>query len=301
MHGLSTSKTAAFVTISPMGLKDTSSVVQNGRRLRSQPAAMMHGFEEEAFGFAKDVITAAATGATGDLIAQFTEKQRKGDSSLQFTVDDTDAAMESFDFDFDLRRTASYATFAAGYTGAFQHVLFDNLHERIDDPIMRLAVNQGLVIPLVYYSLLVWLVPKLRARSQEEEAQLRGNINVMAMIPRNWAFWVPLQFIQFNYIPADFQVVYCSFLGLIWNVCLSFFTAGGQAKDIPQPTAAELNIEPLADVSISAEPELFKAYETVDSTTPSSTYGYGSSRPSNSTSFSSSTVLAAIEDGMRRR
>ena len=200
MHGLSSTSSAFVSTKSPAGLKGTDKnlLTQNGQRFRVQPtAAMIGGHEAEIFGFAKDIATAAATGATGDLIAQLAAKKRKESAfQLQDGNEMLSAPFEMDLSDLDLRRTAAYGCFAAGYTGAFQHVLFDNLQERISDPVERLAINQGLIIPLVYYSLLVWLVPKLRARSPEEEVELRGNINVQKMIPRNWAFWVPLQFIQ---------------------------------------------------------------------------------------------------------
>ena len=198
---------------------------------------MPTGFEAEAFGFVKDVITAGITGGTGDVIAQFAEKQKQDkennsdDDGVSFFS--TDSSDNNEPFELDIRRSLSYATFAAGYTGAFQHVLFANMQEAIADPVMKLAINQGLIIPLCYYTLLVWLVPKLRAKSQDEEDMLRGSINVLKMIPRNWAFWVPLQFIQFNFIPTEFQVIYCSCLGLIWNVCLSFLTAGKVTTEPP--------------------------------------------------------------------
>jgi Mpv17 / PMP22 family len=190
------------------------------------------GLEGEAFGFIKDSLTAAVTGGAGDVIAQLAAKQSKQGDNTGIEISDEP-------FELDVRRTLSYATFAAGYTGAFQHALFANLQESIPEPLVRLALNQGLIIPLCYYSLLVWLVPKMRATSMEEEERLRSSINVLQMIPRNWAFWVPLQFIQFAYIPTEYQVIYCCFLALIWNVILSFFTSGAsKTESLPLPETA---------------------------------------------------------------
>jgi len=239
------------------------SLTQDGTRFRPQPLAMMGGdLDMELFGLAKDVLTAAATGAAGDLFAQFAAHKSSASPSGISEDDDAFAYQKEImaeeppqPFDLDLRRTLSYAGFAAGYTGGFQHFLFANLQEAFPDPVARLALNQGVIIPLCYYSLLFFVVPKLRARSPQEETQIRSNIDVFKMIPRNWAFWVPLQFIQFNFIPMDYQVVYCSFLGLIWNICLSFLTAGSKVVEeevaVPAFQSVGADAEIVADVQIS--------------------------------------------------
>lgn len=244
MHGR-TSSSPAFVA--PKGFPGSSRSVkltQDGKRLCVEPLAMFTGFEGEAFSFLKDVVTAGATGGTGDVIAQLAEKNKFG------AAEDESDEIKFFEepegnFELDVRRSLSYTSFAAAYTGAFQHFLFANLQDAIPDPIVRVAVNQGLIIPLCYYSLLVFLVPKLRAKTKQEEEDLRGSINLMKMIPRNWLFWVPLQFVQFNFIPIEFQVVYCSCLSLIWNIILSLLTAGGSKEERPLPETV------MADISIS--------------------------------------------------
>lgn len=279
MHGSPSSfssTSAAFVC--PRGMIDTGkrpSLTKDGQRFRPEPVALMPtGLEGEAFGLAKDILTAAVTGASGDIIAQLAEKQKtdaaKGDTSWFPLADELE---EPF-FELDVRRSASYATFAAAYTGAFQHFLFANLQEALPDPVTRLAVNQGLIIPLCYYTLLLLVLPKLRATSVEEEEQLRSSINIQKMIPRNWAFWVPLQFIQFNFIPTEFQVVYCSFLGLIWNVCLSLFTAGGAKVDSPSeevvvkaPAQKGGEVVAAVTISYSDDTELVEAFQTASAST----------------------------------
>lgn len=216
----------------------------------SQPLEMFNGLEGAGIGLGllKDVLTAGVTGGTGDIIAQFAAQ--KSDSQEW----DAEGKIDFFDepFELDTRRSLSYASFAAVYTGGFQHLLFSNLSEAFPDPMVRVVINQGLVIPLCYYSLLVWAVPKLRARSQVEEKELRGNIDLRKMIPQNWAFWVPLQFIQFNFIPMDLQVVYCSFCGLVWNIALSFLTAGDVAREeglVPETAVQQAGT--VADIKFS--------------------------------------------------
>ena len=304
--------TTAFV-VAPRGMIDNSRtsnkkisqaqspsclLTQDGTRLRPyehQPLGMMlGGMELEALGFAKDVLTASVMGGAGDIIAQFAE-QKKASSSMDgndLLLPKEIAAASSADesFDLDLRRTLSYASFAAAYTGGFQHFLFAGLSETIADPLVRTGLNQGLIIPLCYYSLLVLFIPKLRARSQREEETLRSNIDVKKMIPRNWLFWVPLQWIQFTFIPMDLQVVYCSALGLVWNIILSLMTAGG-AKTEPVvvtekgvPVLQNANTM-VADVKISlsngaeaGDSNLVRAYQSTNTSPANGLFGNGDAR-----------------------
>lgn len=251
MHG----KRFSSSFVSPRGLIGISSpsnkLNQDATRLFSTPSIdLFTGLEGGGFelGLLKDVLTAGATGGTGDIIAQFAAQRS------DFEEGGAEGKIDFFDepFELDTRRSLSYAVFAAVYTGGFQHFLFSILSESIPDPMVRVVINQGLIIPLCYYSLLVWAVPKLRAGSKAEERDLRGSIDLRTMIPRNWAFWVPLQFIQFNFIPMDLQVVYCSVCGLVWNIVLSFFTAGGVPREEgPVSQNARWQTSADADVKLS--------------------------------------------------
>ena len=49
-----------------------------------------------------------------------------------------------------------------------------------------------------------------------------------ATLLRNWCFWLPVQFVQFNFIPAEFNVTFTAAFGVIWNAILSWSTAAGK-------------------------------------------------------------------------
>ena len=177
----------------------------------------------QVVGFVGDIATAGITGGIGDYIAQLYEAPKS-------TSTPGAEAPNKSKFVFDYRRTIAYGTFAGVYTGGFQHLWFSRLCQKYPNPTVQLAINQGLAIPLLYYPILLWMVPKMRARSVQEKIALRKNIDVKAMIPKNWAFWLPLQFIQFRFVPVKFQIAYCSICGLIWKVILSVLTAGSASN-----------------------------------------------------------------------
>jgi hypothetical protein len=117
-----------------------------------------------------------------------------------------------------------------------QHFIFGFLNENFDEPLTRLALAQFGFIPFCYYPTFLLMVPALRAGWESEfgseEASVRQKelfSDVAGKIPatllRNWCFWLPVQFVQFNYINPDLQVTYAAAFGVIWNAILSWSTA----------------------------------------------------------------------------
>ena len=101
---------------------------------------------------------------------------------------------------------------------------------------------QFFFIPFCYYPTFLFMTPALRAGWEygfgSEEAKTRQNqlfSEVASKIPptllRNWCFWLPVQFVQFNYIPAELNVTFTAAFGVIWNAILSWSTAGTAEKE----------------------------------------------------------------------
>jgi protein Mpv17 len=147
--------------------------------------------------------------------------------------------------DWDVVRTNAFVVFGALYTGGAQHFIFNYLNNSFDEPLARLAMAQFFFIPFCYYPTFLFMTPALRAGWEHgfgsEEAKARQNqlfSEVASKIPptllRNWCFWLPVQFVQFNFIPAELNVTFTAAFGVIWNAILSWSTAAGK-----QQTAAE--------------------------------------------------------------
>lgn len=240
-----------------------------GGAMAAAAAAAAAGGGSHLVGFVGDFATAAITGGIGDCIAQALEtpsrnNETDGVSAVvgqetpssyhrntnhnhqlepQVQPRKTSSPSSRFVFlpsNFDSRRTTAYAAFAGIYGGAFQHLWFSGLRRAFPDPNTQLAINQGSIVPLLYYPVLLWMVPKIRARSIEEKQTLRKSIDIKKMVPRNWAFWIPLQSIQFRLVPNKFQVAYCSFCGFLWRIILSWLTAGSRTNnEAKQPKTPE--------------------------------------------------------------
>jgi len=144
--------------------------------------------------------------------------------------------------DWDVIRTNAFVVFGALYTGGAQHFIFNYLNNSFDEPLARLGMAQFFFIPFCYYPTFLFMTPALRAGWEygfgSEEAKTRQNqlfSEVASKIPptllRNWCFWLPVQFVQFNYIPAELNVTFTAAFGVIWNAILSWSTAGTAEKE----------------------------------------------------------------------
>ena len=52
----------------------------------------------------------------------------------------------------------------------------------------------------------------------------------------NWSLWIPAQYINFKYIPIQFQVLFSNSVGFIWNLYLSSVTY--KKNDFGHPATA---------------------------------------------------------------
>ena len=193
--------------------------------------------------FFEHVATGGALACVGDVMAQ-TLTGRSNKNELQVPPQDWDRV-----------RTGALAVFGAGYTGGVQHFIFQFLNGSVDDPIQRLLLAQFVFIPFCYYPAFVATVPALRAAfGEEDREQLVQDIlgRLPATLVRNWTFWIPVQYIQFNYIPADLQVTYCAMFGVVWNAILSWSTL--QASSVIRVNELEATPQNEPTVTLPREP-----------------------------------------------
>ena len=184
--------------------------------------------------FYQHVATGGALALAGDIIAQsLLSEQAKRDNQLSFPPKDWDKV-----------RTAAFVVFGAFYTGGAQHFIFDYLNTNFDEPLKRLALAQFFFIPFCYYPTFLVMTPTLRAgweygfggttQSAFRERQMTLVTEVAQKIPstlvRNWMFWLPVQFVQFNYVPVDLNVTFTATFGVIWNAILSWSTAASSSS-----------------------------------------------------------------------
>jgi hypothetical protein len=84
----------------------------------------------------------------------------------------------------------------------------------------KLAVNQFIMIPVVYMPLFFAFTGALSKLSVEQSIQ-RAQSMYLSLLKRNYFYWLPMQLVQFLLIPTEWQIPYISVASLLWTVVLS--------------------------------------------------------------------------------
>mmetsp|Transcript_8980 Transcript_8980/g.13803 ORF Transcript_8980/g.13803 Transcript_8980/m.13803 type:complete len:304 (+) Transcript_8980:135-1046(+) len=156
---------------------------------------------------------------------------------------------------YDTRRAASFAIFDMMYralqhfaypvivaecygqhiNGIFQSIglgsTFANQMDYMAAMEQTLA-SQLVIVPVLYYPVFFSLTGYVQGLSTEE-AITRAKETFIPLMKRNLLFYIPVQFIQFCYLPTDVQIPFLSVCGLCWTYILSNFAGSvkGYAGD----------------------------------------------------------------------
>jgi hypothetical protein len=169
------------------------------------------------------MMTGATLAVTGDAIAQSQDKTS----------------------DYDTRRASSFAVFDMAYR-ALQHYSFPIIvaachgqyigsipGAHVLDVTQLSAIEQTLasqlgIVPFMYYPAFFALTGAVQGLSVSG-AVTRAQENFLPLMKRNLLFWLPMQFIQFGYVPEDLQIPFLSVCGLFWTFIIS--AAAGSTKN----------------------------------------------------------------------
>ncbi|KAG8463802.1 hypothetical protein KFE25_004075 [Diacronema lutheri] len=131
---------------------------------------------------------------------------------------------------YDVRRGASMGAFAALYTGLFQAWWFDQLNhalpgggsgiESLCAAVVKMSACQFCTIPLLYLPLLFGVQGVVRGLGWERTIA-HAKQSFWPLLQRNWAFWVPLQTVQFALVPTEWQLLFVCTAALAWAAALS--------------------------------------------------------------------------------
>jgi len=171
-------------------------------------------------------------------------------------------AQSKTDEPYDTRRAGSFFTFDMAYR-ALQHVSFpvivaschgqflsDVVPSDLNLPPEALAAmeqtlaSQLGIVPFLYYPVFFTLTAYIQGLTAPQGLE-RAKENFLPLMKRNLLFWIPVQFIQFGYIPSDLQIPFLSVAGLCWTFILS--VAAGSAKSYAAPSVAEQENNELAE------------------------------------------------------
>ncbi|KAL5715516.1 hypothetical protein ACHQM5_017325 [Ranunculus cassubicifolius] len=124
----------------------------------------------------------------------------------------------------DVKRTLLFTLLGFILVGPTLHFWYLSLSNMVATPgptgaFLRLVLDQFLFSPLFIGFFLSTLLT-LEGRPSQILPKLQQEW--LATVLANWQLWIPFQFLNFLFVPQQFQVLAANVIALAWNVILSF-------------------------------------------------------------------------------
>ncbi|KAG8455614.1 hypothetical protein GDO86_001713 [Hymenochirus boettgeri] len=154
-------------------------------------------------------LTSGILSAIGNLVSQTIESQRKGQKSQKY---------------LDLKGTFRFAVYGFFFTGPLSHYFYLFLEEAVPSTIplagLRRLLIERLIIAPAFLFLFFVLMNLLEGKNI---ATLNHKLkdSYWSALKMNWKVWTPFQFINVNYIPVQFRVLFANMVAFFWFVYLS--------------------------------------------------------------------------------
>ena len=88
--------------------------------------------------------------------------------------------------------------------------------------------SQLLIVPFLYYPAFFIMTSIIQQLTYQQAIQ-RVQDTFVPLMQRNLLFWIPIQYIQFGYVPIELQIPFLSVCGLVWTIIISLI-AGSTTK-----------------------------------------------------------------------
>ena len=180
---------------------------------------------------------------------------------------DAIAQSQKPDEPYDVRRASSFAVFDMAYR-ALQHISFPVIIQQCQGQLLggaasvllagqaaseqlhnaaameQTLASQLIIVPFLYYPAFFALTGAMQGLDVEGSIN-RAKENFLPLMQRNLLFWIPVQFVQFGFVPTELQIPFLSCAGLAWTFILS--VAAGSAKSYSATEQAEKMMAVVAD------------------------------------------------------
>uniref|UniRef100_A0A2P2JR78 Protein Mpv17 n=1 Tax=Rhizophora mucronata TaxID=61149 RepID=A0A2P2JR78_RHIMU len=124
----------------------------------------------------------------------------------------------------DFKRMFLFTSLGLALVGPTLHFWYLYLSKLVMTPgasgaFLRLLLDQFLFSPVFIGFFLSTLVT-LEGRPSQVIPKLKQEW--FSAVLANWQLWIPFQFLNFRFVPQQFQVLAANVIALVWNVILSF-------------------------------------------------------------------------------
>ncbi|KAB2631072.1 protein sym-1-like [Pyrus ussuriensis x Pyrus communis] len=124
----------------------------------------------------------------------------------------------------DLKRTFLFTLMGLVLVGPTLHFWYLYLSKLVTTPgasgaFLRLVLDQFLFAP-TFIGVFLSTLMTLEGKPSQVVPKLQQEWFSAVLV--NWQLWIPFQFLNFRFVPQQFQVLTANFIALTWNVILSF-------------------------------------------------------------------------------
>eukprot|EP00882_Tetradesmus_deserticola_P002924 GHRQ01003107.1.p1 GENE.GHRQ01003107.1~~GHRQ01003107.1.p1 ORF type:complete len:333 (+),score=75.77 GHRQ01003107.1:397-1395(+) len=128
--------------------------------------------------------------------------------------------------DLDWRRINTFTVLGLLWVAPCLHFWYGSLNRLVTlqgnaGALTRMACDQLAFAPLFVGSMMA-ILTALDGKPDRVADTLRADLP--SAVRANWALWVPAQFLNFRFVPAQYQVLFSNVVALAWNVYFSFAT-----------------------------------------------------------------------------
>ncbi|XP_049625223.1 peroxisomal membrane protein 2 [Suncus etruscus] len=159
------------------------------------------------------VLTKAATSgilsALGNFLAQIIKRKRK---------------KENFSPKLDISGPLRYAIYGFFFTGPLSHFFYLFMEHWIPPEVPLAGVKRLLLDRLVFapaFLLVFFFVMNFLEGKDVAAFAAQTRRGFWPALQMNWRIWTPLQFININYVPLQFRVLFANMVALFWYAYLA--------------------------------------------------------------------------------
>lgn len=154
-------------------------------------------------------ITSGILSALGNLLSQHIEQRRKSKSSAK---------------NVDLVALLRFASYGLFFTGPLSHYFYLFLENVIPSStpmagLRRLLLERLIVAPAFLF--LFFIVMNFLEGKDLNSLNKKLKDSYWSALKMNWKVWTPFQFINVNYIPVQFRVLFANMVAFFWYTYLS--------------------------------------------------------------------------------
>ncbi|XP_020894676.1 peroxisomal membrane protein 2 [Exaiptasia diaphana] len=129
----------------------------------------------------------------------------------------------------NFRSIAAFSTFGFAITGPFVHYFYQALEHFIPKgtshaTIKKLALDRIIFSP-IFYALFFYVITLLEGQSSKAAVK-KVQDNFWTAFKMSLKIWTLFQYVNFNYIPLEYRLLFANLFALGWNVYMATKNAG---------------------------------------------------------------------------